>query len=947
MPTGYTQTTLKTLNGNSVYKKNGTGTYYTIPAFGAAKKVALTTSVKNASGEQLVLGNHGKFNATNLTAGYSGHKVYKKVGVDSYYVKSNAGTMITFSSGATVKNSAGKKMTLSEYKKKSGATPKPAAPAPSTPTGFTKTNLKYGSNNVGFKNVYHKNGKYYTKLLSGTMVNLPNYTQLTKPNGSKISIKNLKSGANNGYKKTNLKGVNSTNIYIKNGKYYKKYPTGEIFNLLPTTIVSKPNGTYVSVNNLMKGAGPSAPPAAKAPAAGPFVGWTNTGKLSNNGKKVYKSNSGEFMVVKNGKISKTFKGKAKLVKQNTAAAVMASTAPASVGIAPVVAVSLVPVIKPGPDHVKAVETKYVNSVTKVAEKLKELHEATGKNNTKNLNNYVAKRGNMGFAHMNRTNTITYKTTTVSGFQGGGGGWRKSLEKPHFVYNTRKVSLKYTQYLAHKQLLFVYGKNVNSFENVRISDIIDTKWLVAQDKYIRSLSARQIFTMYGYSYNGDSWAHAYLDGRFNFSLFKSAVPGPTSMNYFAFFFQARDYYKINTGDINKDYKAVVDRVSVESDVKNIENIMNMFINELNEIIRKAPAVTRTFIVFRGQKDDKYMSGMIGNTYTAERFCSTSVDGTVSKDRFSTGHTLQRITVLRGSKCLLMFGVTKFDDELEILLPRGSTYQIVKKRANVKSNKSTNLLNPASYPDYIQNLVDIVLVGTVEDAPVTAPVPVTVIPQTNVNIMQNILKKQPGWGTAKVTGLIGKGGYGAVYQASNNNLGNMAIKIQKKTNNSNAEVKALKKLKYTGIAPNYYSERLIKASNNVAKLVPRGIAHGNNVSIIMSKMIRGNPLSKWYTGAPIPQNIKNKVKNVVKNMHSKGVIHGDLHKNNIIIGNNGKAYVIDFGKSLTTNKNFKTTNEANNYIKKLTGKTKTSHSKVSWYSDNKRTHFLNGNFLKRMK
>jgi predicted Ser/Thr protein kinase len=1094
MPTGYTQTTLKTLNGNSVYKKNGTGTYYTIPAVGAAKKVALTTSVKNASGEQLVLGNHGKFNATNLTTGYSGQKVYKKVGVDSYYVKSNAGTMITFSSAATVKNSAGKSMTLSEYKKKSGATPKPkpAAPVPNIPTGFTKTNLKVeahtgslknvykknsngtyhallpngaifklpdgltivkpngtkvkvsnlmeaqiangytktnlkmGASNVGFKNIYHKNGKYYTTVPSGKMINLPNYAKLTKPNGSKISIKNLKSGAgpsappaaktppgytktnmkweiatgnsrqiyvkngkyytkmtsgtmfevlstmkltkpngskvkvadlksaaappaaNNGYKKTNLKGVNSTNIYIKNGKYYKKYPTGEFFNLLPTTIVSKPNGAYVSVNNLMKGAGPSAPPAAKTPAAGPFVGWTNTGKLSNNGKKVYKSNSGEFMVVKNGKISKTFKGKAKLLQQQTVASLMApAPAPEPAGIAPVVAVSLVPVIKPGPDHVKAVETKYVNSVTKVAEKLKELHEVTGKNNTKNLNNYVAKRGNTGFAHMNRTNTITYRTTTVSGFQGGGGGWRKSLEKPHFVYNTRKVSLKYTQYLAHKQLLFVYGKNVNSFENVRISDIIDTKWLVAQDKYIRSLSARQLFTMYGYSYNGDSWAHAYLDGRFNFSLFKTAVPGPTSNNYFAFFFQARDYYKINTGDINKDYKAVVDRVRVESDVKNIENIMNMFINELNEIIRKAPAVTRTFIVFRGQKDDKYMSGMIGNTYTAERFCSTSVDGTVSKDRFSSGHTLQRITVLRGSKCLLMFGVTKFDDELEILLPRGSTYQIVKKRANVKSDKSTNLLNPAAYPDSIQNLVDIVLIGTVEDAPVTAPVPVTVIPQTNVNIMQNILKKQPGWGTAKVTGLIGKGGYGAVYQASNNNLGNVAVKIQKKTNNSNAEAKALKKLKYTGIAPNYYSERLIKASNNVAKLVPRGIAPGNNVSIIMSEMIRGNPLSKWYTGAPIPQNIKNKVTNVVKNMHSVGIIHGDLHKNNIIIGNNGKAYVIDFGKSLTTNKNFKTTNEANNYIKKLTGKTKTSHSKVSWYSDNKRTHFLNGNFLKRMK
>lgn len=1064
MPPSYTQTVLKTLNSKTIYKKNGTGTYYTLdPTTGAAKPVTLKTTVKNASGQQLVLGNHGKFTATNLTSLYGGFKIYKKAGVDSYYVKSNVnGAMMTYASGATVKNSSGKTMTLGDYKKQkkgASATPKPAA----VNNGYTKTNLKLGKNNV-----VSKNGKYYKKVASGDFVNLPNYTVLTKPNGNFVKVSNLTSGPKTptGYTKTNLKfGANNVgfkNIYLKNGTYYTKLPSGVMHDLPHTVKLTKPNGTKVSISNLMAGAPPAPPGYTKVknytvkdvqpphnaiykhnsdgslmwktahgviinlapnykvlkPGAGKMYaieafpehflkGWTNTGKVSNNGKKVYKSNvSGKLLIVKNGKmynsfagmnkiqealkgkaannsgagppagwvntgklsnngkkvyklglnlgvmkngkISKTFKGKAKLVKQNTVASVMAPSAPpASVGIAPVVAMSLVPVIKPGPDHVKAVETKYVNSVTKVAEKLKELHEATGGNNTKNFNNYVAKRGNTGFAHMNRTNTITYKSTTISGFQGGGTGWRKSLEKPHFVYNTRKVTLKYTQYLAHKQLLFVYGKNVNSFENVRMSDIIDTKWLVAQDKYIRSLSTRQIFTMYGYSFNGDSWAHAYLDGRFNFSMFKAAVPGPTANNYFAFFFQARDYYKINTGDVNKDYKAVIDRVTTEKDVKNIENIMNMFINELNEIIRKAPAVTRTFIVFRGQKDDKYMSGMIGNTYTAERFCSTSVDGTVSKDRFSGGHTLQRITVLRGSKCLLMFGATKFDDELEILLPRGSTYQIVKKRTNVKSNTSTNLLHPASYPGSIQNLVDIVLIGTVEDAPATAPAPVTVIPQTNVNIMQNIIKKLPAWGKTKVTGLVGKGGYGAVYQASNNQLGNIAVKIQKKSNNSNAEIKALKKLSHLGIAPNYYNNKLIKASNNVAKLVPRGIAPGNNVSVIMSKMIRGNPLGKWYTGAPIPQSIKNKVKNVVMNMHSQGVIHGDLHKNNILIGNNGKAYVIDFGKSLVTNKNFKSTNEANNYLKKLTGKTKTSHSKVSWYSNNKRTHFLNGDFLRRMK
>ena len=823
------------------------------------------------------------FTATNLKTVNGDLPIYKKNGVSTYYQKLASGELSAVILHTSVKNASGAVMKLAAYKKKT-ATPKPAVPkpaaAPKTPSGYAKTNLK---------------------------------------------------------------GVNSTNIYIKNGKYYKKYPTGEFFNLLPTTIVSKPNGAYVSVKNLMKGAGPSAPPAAKAPAAGPFVGWTNTGKLSNNGKKVYKSNTnGELMVVKNGKISKTFKGKAKLLQKQVVASAMA---PAPAGIAPVLTTSLVPVIKPGPDHIKAAETAYANAVKKVADKLKELQEATGANNAKHFLNYKNATGNMGFVHMNRANTVTYKATTVKGFHGAM-GWHTSLAKPKFTYFTRQVKLKYTQYLAREQLLFLYGKNVNSFENVRMSDIIDTNWFVAQDKYIRSMSSRQLFTMYGYSFKGDTWSHAHLGNYFDMKKFKTDLSN-LGHQYFAFFFQARDFYKINSGKIDNDYNLTLDRVKNETDVNNLKAIMNMFINELNEIIRNAPPVTRTFIVFRGQADDKYLSGVTGNLYTTERFCSTSVDGDVSLDQFSQGHTLQRITLLKGSKCLLMFGETKFANELEILLPRGSTYQIVKKRTNVVSNRSTNFFHPSVAPKRVQNLVDIVLIGTVEKAPPVEAVPVTVIPQTNVQIMQKIVKTLPGGSLMKVEDLLGKGGYGAVYKASDPNFGNLAIKIQKKSNNSNAEVKALKKLKAAKIAPGYLVNKNIKATNNIKKLVPRNLNVGNNVSVLVSEMIRGSPLKKWYTGAPIPQTIKNKLANSVSKMHSNGVIHGNLHRNNIIIGNNGKAYVIDFGKSLVTNKSFKSLNEANNYLKGLTGKTKVSHSKTSWYSNNKRTHFLDGNFMRRLK
>jgi RIO-like serine/threonine protein kinase len=739
----------------------------------------------------------------------------------------------------------------------------------------------------------------------------------------------------------NLKTVNGNlPVYKKNGvsTYYKQMANGQLAAMTLNMSVKNASGAVMKLaEHKKKTKTPMA--AAPVPKPGPSFpsGWVNTGKLSNNGQKVYQSGL-LFGIFKNGKIVQKFKGKAKIAPYHAPAPVETP------GIAPVVTVSLVPVIKPGPDHIKAAETAYANSVKKVAAKLKELQEVTGANNAKNLDEYIAARGNMGFVHMNRTNTVTYKTTTVQGFHGGT-GWRSSLAKPKFVFFTRQVKLSYTQYLAHKQLLFTYGKNVNSFENLRMSDIIDTKWLIAQDKYVRSLSSRQLFTMYGYSFKGDAWIHAYLGGYFDIKRFKTDLRD-LSTKYFAFFFQARDFYKINSGSIDQDYNLTLARVRDETDIGNLNSIMNIFINELNEIIRKSPPVTRTFIVFRGQADDKYLSGITGNLYTTERFCSTSVNGDKARKTFSAGHTLQRITILKGSKCLLMFGATKFDDELEILLPRGSTYQIVKKRTNVKVNRSTNLLKPNVNPDRVQNLVDIVLIGSVEKAPPVEAVPVTVVPKTNVAIMQNLLSKQKGWSRTKITNMIGKGGYGAVYQAADPNFGNVAVKIQKKSNNSNAEVKALKKLGHTGVAPNYFNNKIIKANNKVAKIIPRGVTNGNNVSLLMSQMIRGSALKKWYTGAPVPQNIKNKIKNSIAVMHNKGVIHGNLHRNNIIIGNNGKAYIIDFGKSLVTNKSFKTVKEANQYLKQLTGRLKASHGKTSWYSNNKRTHFANGGFLARL-
>ena len=898
--------------------------------------------------------------------GASSVPVYKKT--TGSYAKFYTKTGAPIGQGSLVQNASGTVKTLGDFlkvnKKVKAKTPtKAKSPSPakakSPSPGYVNTNL---TTLLGKPIVKHPVTKNYYWISAATQakIQLTQNDHVKKPNGSIVKISNLNKSSSPAKAKTPNAGAGYTKIpgivtlggypvYFMiaqhDGKAVFSMFANNIYKYIPTTYpIYKASDTahanpiriknYFASNNA----------------------FTNTGKKSSNGKTVYKHKYlSNLLSVKNGNTyTAKFKGKATVQKNLGLVTVpkpkpsatpkpAPAPAPAPASTPPVViSVTLVPVVKPGPDHVKARVDSHIKAVDRVAEKIKELREATnsGNNKTKPVTKY-------GFAYMNRRNTLTYRYTKVPGLTkavtvAGLPAWRQILTKPKFVYATYQHKQDYTQYLAHKQLLFRYGRNVNSFENVRLSDMMDLKWYAEQDKYIRTLSSREIMTINGYSFNGDQWAHLYLNGTFDYDVFRSKVRN-LGNTYFAYFFQARDFYKINTGDMNKDYDETVKRASTDMNNDNIRSIIHMFINDLNEIIRKSPSVTRSFILFRGNKDDKYLSGAVNNTYTTERFCSASVDGNLARTRFSGDHELQRITVLKGSKCLLMFGVTQVEDEWEVLLPRGSTYQIVKRRKDVVSNQSKNLNTPHPWPHELKYLTDVVLLGTVEEAKQVEAVPVEIHPTTNAHVMEKYIKNWP----VKITGSLGKGGMGNVYQGINTkSKQNIAIKFQKKSTNSNAEKIGLRKLNGLNIAPKLIRNKTLNANNYLASVVPgHKVKAGNKMNVMESTLIKGQALKKWYTGAPIPKEIANKVKNTVSKMHARGVIHGDLHRNNIIMGNNGRAYIIDFGRAIVTNSSFKTPKNANNKLRTL-GPLGRRHNKNIVTGPNGRFHFFNGQFLNKM-
>jgi serine/threonine protein kinase len=128
--------------------------------------------------------------------------------------------------------------------------------------------------------------------------------------------------------------------------------------------------------------------------------------------------------------------------------------------------------------------------------------------------------------------------------------------------------------------------------------------------------------------------------------------------------------------------------------------------------------------------------------------------------------------------------------------------------------------------------------------------------------------------RVVEKIGRGGMGAVYKAEDSVLGRMiALKI---LDEENDEARIIAALEHPGIVPVHDAGRL-----------PDG-----RVFYAM-KLVDGSPLNEFH--APLADRLRvfQKICEAVAFAHSRGVVHGDLKPENIMIGAFGEALVLDWG------------------------------------------------------
>ena len=146
------------------------------------------------------------------------------------------------------------------------------------------------------------------------------------------------------------------------------------------------------------------------------------------------------------------------------------------------------------------------------------------------------------------------------------------------------------------------------------------------------------------------------------------------------------------------------------------------------------------------------------------------------------------------------------------------------------------------------------------------------------------------------LLGQGAYGKVFKLPNNRVlkiinlngyGDPNIEqYSYQMENIISEIDTMNKLKNTNIAPKLYNFWLGK--------------NKHSLSMYIEMEYKGITLEEWRYNNTYTENHKIMIKNKIKQLHDLGIIHNDLHSNNILVDTKNDTvdfFISDFGLSKT--------------------------------------------------
>ena len=69
------------------------------------------------------------------------------------------------------------------------------------------------------------------------------------------------------------------------------------------------------------------------------------------------------------------------------------------------------------------------------------------------------------------------------------------------------------------------------------------------------------------------------------------------------------------------------------------------------------------------------------------------------------------------------------------------------------------------------------------------------------------------------------------------------------------------------------------------------------MLVTAWVDGTSLAAWERGRPLPDGFFERVKELVGRVHARGVVQGDLHHRDVLVGADGEAWLVDFSTAMT--------------------------------------------------
>ena len=285
-----------------------------------------------------------------------------------------------------------------------------------------------------------------------------------------------------------------------------------------------------------------------------------------------------------------------------------------------------------------------------------------------------------------------------------------------------ISNEYNNNIEYKEINYKYNIKWNDYNKKfinKLNFIFNYEYIKLffqqQYEFLKSLTTRELYNIKYYTYHGDIYLNAFLNGTFNIDLIKNysgnLFDNDTYIYYF--YYQFKDYFRINNNykgtyiNINDNdfFCSFIKKECLNFNLDIYNYIFKLYLNEMKAIFKKAPKTTDNLILYRGVSEDYINKNLKNKYYKTSQFTSTSIfvekaiNYTNQKNRI-----LLKININKGVPLIFVEGITLAENDFEVILPINSFLYLKYPCKEVfYYSKKDNLICPSEEPIII-NLIE---------------------------------------------------------------------------------------------------------------------------------------------------------------------------------------------------------------------------------------------------